>query len=239
MMAVGDGVWLSAFMAGLLGSGHCFAMCGGIAGSLGALAAGNRASGPLPAALQFNLGRLAGYALLGAASGALLGWVGGAGGVPEWGGWLRLATALLILAMGLHYAVGWTGLNSLQRLGARAWSRIVPLARRAGARGDSVGRILLGACWGLLPCGLVYTVLLMAAARGDAVGGLTVMLAFGLGTLPSMLGLTAAAPGLSMLLSDRSFRRFIGLSLIVLSFWMLLTTWPALTGSHPGSAHSH
>jgi sulfite exporter TauE/SafE len=236
MIPADPAVVLSAFMAGVLGSGHCMAMCGGIAGSLGALAARAPGRGALAAALQFHAGRLSGYAALGALTAGVLGMAGGAGGVPDWGKWLRAVTVLLILAMGLHYALGWRGLGRLERWGSRLWGRIAPFAGRAGARGDAAGRFLLGLCWGWLPCGLVYTVLLTAAASGRAPDGALIMLAFGVGTLPSMLGMTVAAPGLSGLLSDRGFRRFVGLSLIVLAAWMALTLWQSLSegGAHAG-----
>lgn len=234
-------VLAGAFMAGLLGSGHCFAMCGGIAGSLGALAARpgiSKVGGSgVSAALQFNGGRLFGYGLLGGVAGAALGMAGRAGGLPGWGLWLRGLSAVLILAIGLHYLTGWQGLRVLERVGGQVWQQIAPVAARAGKRGDAAGRLLLGACWGLLPCGLVYTVLLTAAATGEAVAGFTTMLAFGLGTLPSMLGLTLAAPGFATLLSDRVFRRFVGLSLILLAAWMAFTLWAS--AAHPlHGAHS-
>jgi sulfite exporter TauE/SafE len=57
------------------------------------------------------------------------------------------------------------------------------------------------------------------------------MLAFGLGTLPSMLGLTLAAPALSQFLSDRLVRRIVGFSLLVLAAWMAVT----LVQGHPGT----
>ena len=69
-------VLVTAFLAGLLGSGHCFGMCGGIAGSLGALSGGtDRRSLALPA-VQFNLGRLLGYAVLGAIAAGFIGAAG-------------------------------------------------------------------------------------------------------------------------------------------------------------------
>jgi hypothetical protein len=93
--------------------------------------------------------------------------------------------------------------------------------RQSGGAG--AGRILLGLSWGFLPCGLVYTVLLTAASTGQVLTGAFAMLAFGLGTLPSMLGLTLAAPGMASLLADRSFRRFIGIALLILAAWMAYT----------------
>jgi hypothetical protein len=225
-------VLAAAFMAGLLGSGHCFAMCGGIAGSLGALAARSSGWAGGIAALQFHGGRMLGYGALGAIAAAVLGVAGEAGRVPGWGVWLRALTAVLICAIGLHYLTGWRTVHVLERAGGGLWRRIAPFAARAGQRNDVRGRWLLGLSWGFLPCGLVYTVLLTAAATGQALSGFVTMLAFGLGTLPAMLGLTLAAPGLASLLSDRGFRRFIGLSLVLLAAWMGFTLWSASGGVH-------
>jgi hypothetical protein len=46
-----------------------------------------------------------------------------------------------------------------------------------------------GGVWGWLPCGMVYSVLVTAMLSGSAGRGALVMLAFGLGTLPMLLGL--------------------------------------------------
>jgi len=229
-------VWLTAFMAGLLGSGHCFAMCGGIAGSLGVLTAAGRGPSTTRAALDFNIGRLISYGLLGACGAGLLGF---AAELTQWralGQLLRLVTALMVALIGLRFLFNWPGLDILERMGAKLWNKVYPWAARAGTRQDGVGRLMLGMCWGLLPCGLVYTMLLTAASTGRLIAGVTTMLAFGLGTLPSMLGLALAAPGLTMLLGDRSFRRFVGFSLILLALWMVFTLVfagpPAMHASH-------
>jgi len=72
-------------------------------------------------------------------------------------------------------------------------------------------------CWGLLPCGLVYSVLLTASAAGSAVSGALVMLAFGLGTLPSMLGMSLAAPTLAAMLNDKWTKKLMGAALVLLA----------------------
>jgi sulfite exporter TauE/SafE len=55
---------------------------------------------------------------------------------------------------------------------------------------NSLPRALgLGALWGWLPCGMVYAVLLTALALGNWWQGAAVMFAFGLGTLPNLLGI--------------------------------------------------
>lgn len=224
-------VLTTAFLAGLLGSGHCFGMCGGIAAGLGAMSKG-RALAP---ALQFNLARLASYAALGLVAAAVLGEVSGLLPIARW---LRLLTAVMILMIGLKFLFNFRGVEFIERGGAGLWKRIMPLALKAGNRQDLPGRIVLGACWGLIPCGLVYSVLMTAASTANPASGALTMLAFGAGTLPAMLGLTAAAPALAAFLEDRAVRRLIGFALIVLAIWTILMMWGAMNQGG-GMSHQH
>lgn len=234
MNGMDPAVWVAAFLAGLLGSGHCFGMCGGIAGSLGALFGASKRSIALPA-LQFNLGRILGYAILGAVAAGVLGAAGEIMSLKPLGKWLRGLTALMVLLIGLRFLLDWRGLDLLEKGGAGLWRRISPFAVRISQRHDWIGRLGLGVCWGFLPCGLVYTVLVAAASTGSLLAGAGTMVAFGAGTLPAMLGLTVAAPALSSFLSDSFVRRIVGFSLVVLALWMFLT----LMGSPAGGGHHH
>ena len=231
MTAIDPAVWVTAFMAGLLGSGHCFGMCGGIAGSLGALSGVSSRSLARPA-LQFNFGRLLGYAALGALAGGILGAAGEIMALKPLGKWLRGLTALMVLLIGLRFLLDWRGLDVIERGGAGLWRRVLPVAVRISQRHDWLGRLGLGICWGFLPCGLVYTVLMTAASTGSAIAGALTMFAFGLGTLPAMLGLTMAAPALNAFLTDRFVRRIIGFSLVVLALWMVLGLLSGPAGGH-------
>lgn len=207
----------TAFLAGLLGSGHCFGMCGGIAAGLGAMARG-RALAP---ALQFNLARLVSYSALGLISAGIL---GGFAGLTQAGRWLRLLTAAMIFLIGLRFLFDFRGLELIERGGAGLWKKIMPVALRAGQRQDWIGRTALGVCWGFLPCGLVYSLLLTAASTASPLAGAVTMFTFGAGTLPAMMGLTAAAPALATFLEDQTVRKIIGFALVVLAIWSLLTT---------------
>jgi sulfite exporter TauE/SafE len=220
----------TAFLAGLLGSGHCFGMCGGIAAGLGAMSRG-RAFVP---ALQFNLARLVSYAVLGLVSAGILGGLSGFAGA---GRWLRLVTAGMIFMIGLRFLFNFRGLELIERGGAGLWKKVMPVALRAGSRQDWIGRLTLGACWGFLPCGLVYTLLLTAASMGSPGGGALTMLAFGTGTLPAMLGLTAAAPALAAFLEDRTVRRFTGFALTVLALWTVVMMWGVPQGQMTHANH--
>jgi sulfite exporter TauE/SafE len=150
--------------------------------------------------------------------------------LKAYGKWLRGITALMVMFIGIRFLVDWSGLSIIEKGGAGIWKRIAPLAVRVSQRHDWIGRTGLGILWGFLPCGLVYTVLITAASTGGALAGAITMAAFGAGTLPSMLGLTMAAPALSSFLSDRFVRRIVGFSLVVLALWMFFTLLAPLTG---------
>ena len=142
---------------GALGSPHCVAMCGGIAGAL-AMAGPSGCGAPAPLARQaaYNLGRVASYAIAGAVAGALgvaLAQLLGPTGTLV----LRALAALLLLALGLYLAGWWPGLARLERQGARLWRHIAPLAARLQPGRSLAGTLALGMLWGWLPCGLVYT----------------------------------------------------------------------------------
>ena len=216
----------TVFFAGILGSGHCFGMCGGIAAGLGNLPGQNqgyRNKGRPQAlsALLFNLGRILSYAVLGLVSAWILMQAGQVLNVPKWSVILRLLTALMILMIGLQFLFNWQILAVIERAGARVWKLVLPLAVRASSLPGGSGRLLLGLCWGLLPCGLVYSILLTAAAAGSPLSGALIMFAFGLGTLPSMLGMSLAAPALAALLSDQWTRKLMGIAMILLAILSL------------------
>ncbi len=222
---------LTAFLVGLLGAGHCFGMCGGIAAGLGTLSA---RQGGVGTALLFNLARVTSYGLLGTVAAMILGLTGEVLALPDWSRWLRWATAVLIALVGLQFLFNIRSLAIIERAGGRLWRRLSPLVGRAAGIQGLPGRFALGLAWGLLPCGLVYTILLTAASTGRAVEGFLVMLAFGAGTLPALLGLTLWAPALASLLQDRVFRRALGFALIVLAAWSVLMGG---VGSSDGHLH--
>ena len=211
----------TAFFVGLLGSGHCFGMCGGIASGLGSISVhteGSENTKPRAAsALLFNFGRILSYAALGLISAWIMSRVGKVLNVPQWSMILRALTALMIFLIGLQFLFNWQTLAGIERAGAKVWKYILPLAVRASSLPGGSGRLLLGLCWGLLPCGLVYSVLLTASAANSPVLGALVMLAFGVGTLPSMLGMSLAAPALAAMLTDKWTRKLMGAALILLA----------------------
>ncbi|HMA00686.1 MAG TPA: sulfite exporter TauE/SafE family protein [Steroidobacteraceae bacterium] len=185
---LGDPLSLSAaFVVGLAGSVHCLAMCGGISGALGMRARG--ASTPRRAAALtacHQTGRLCSYALAGAIVGVFSALMQGMADLDYVALIARILAGLVLAAIGAGIALKWRPLV-LERLGARLWSRLSPLARIIPPHG-AAGALLLGMLWGWLPCGFVYSMLIFAALKGGALQAAALMFVFGLGTIPAVFG---------------------------------------------------
>lgn len=160
-------------LAGLAGSPHCAAMCGAFslrAGSSGTLQERR------DALMALHGGRILGYAALGGVAGyagqQLLRHMPD----PSIGHWLQLASALALAA------------NGAMLLRHRSGS-CCPPQPAIGKRGDlwrSAGR---GALWALMPCGLLYSMLLLAAFSASAINGAALIAAFAIGGTPLLAGI--------------------------------------------------
>jgi sulfite exporter TauE/SafE len=134
---------------------------------------------------------------------------------------LRIIAALLLIAMGLYLAGWWSGLTRIEALGRGLWRYIQPFASRLMPVSSLPRALLLGALWGWLPCGLVYSTLLWAASQGNALDSGLLMLAFGLGTWPVLLATGMAAERLTAVLRKRNVRMAGGLLVILFGLWTL------------------
>ena len=229
----------TAFLAGLLGSGHCLGMCGGLATALGTADPGPRRAWH---ALLCQLGRLTSYGAAGALVGGAGAAVGFAFSISTWGALLRLAAAAMIVLIGLDIVWGASGrgrwLRVPERWGARVWRRLAPGARRLLPAAPGARAVVFGLLWGWLPCGLVYSVLLAAAVSGGPAQGSATMIAFGLGTLPAMTGLGFFGTRLPQ--RDGTATRLVGAALVACGLWMAVTPLAIVRGSHEHEReHAH
>lgn len=208
---------LSALILGLLGGGHCLGMCGGLMGALTLAIPPEQRARRLRLLLAYNLGRILSYAAAGLLIG-LAGWAVASGPAAMV---LRVIAALLLIAMGLYLAGWWSGLTRIEALGRGLWRHIQPVAGKLLPVSSLPRALLLGALWGWLPCGLVYSTLLWAASQGSASESALLMLAFGLGTWPVLLATGLAAERLTALLRKRGIRIAGGVLVILFGIWTL------------------
>lgn len=223
--------YAAAFVVGLLGGVHCLGMCGGIVSALTFSLPQNRRNrvgSLLPMLLAYNTGRISGYMLAGGLAGGLGAALLSFGGLENFRLFLQIFAALFMVALGLYLAGIWQGVGKIENAGRVLWQHVEPFGRRFIPL-DSVGKALpLGFIWGWLPCGLVYSVLIWSLSAGSIVKGALLMLAFGLGTLPNLLLMGAAAAWLAKFTRDPMVKRTAGLLVVVLG---LLLLWQAIAGN--------
>ncbi|RUO31769.1 hypothetical protein CWE12_01850 [Aliidiomarina sedimenti] len=210
---------VSAFLMGLAGSGHCLAMCGGLAGAMGLHQSPARL-------LLYNCGRILSYMLAGAiVAGAILAVVQ----IHQQAMLMvRLGAGIMMILFALYLTRVWMLLTFLERGGAVLWRYLQPLTRHFPPNAPAPKLLIAGMLWGWLPCGLVYSALSWAALSGHPGYGALTMLAFGLGTLPSMLIFGMFSRTLGAFVRSQGFRWIAGGALFiygVMTCWVALKQW--------------
>jgi len=202
---------------GLLGGGHCVGMCGGIVGAVSMHLPQSKSK--VPFLLSYNVGRILSYTF----AGVIAGLVGASSfflkHVLPIQHVLYGISSLMLIALGLYLADIWHGVTHLEGAGKGIWKTLQPFSKRYIPVQNIKQAFFLGSLWGWLPCGLVYSVLIAAIATGSAINGGLAMLAFGLGTLPTLLTMGMAAVRLKTVLQNIWVRRASGL--LVLGFGLL------------------
>jgi sulfite exporter TauE/SafE len=165
---------LTALIMGLAGGPHCVAMCGAACAGMGQVAGAQQNR----ALLSFQVGRFLGYSLMGglaALSVQALGWltVESAALRPVW-------SMLHVAAVVLGLLLVWQAKQPvwLDQSAQHLWSKI----RGLNANSGKVAPLIVGILWAFMPCGLLYSALMVAALTGNALEGALTMACFALGS---------------------------------------------------------
>jgi len=237
----------SAFIIGLLGSGHCIGMCGGITSMLtSALHAPNtsiKLSGDnlltppkkvlnkasyntFTLSIFYNIGRISTYTLIG----AIVGFSGSLAakniGVPLTG--LRMLAGLFLIFLGLYLGQWLMWLSYIEKLGKGLWRNISPVTKKIIPVNTPIKAFSLGGIWGWLPCGLVYSTLTWSLASGSVLNGAGIMFFFGLGTLPALLTLSIGFVTINNLLKSVRFRKLMAVLIIIYGVYTLSLAYALL-----------
>lgn len=224
-----ESLLLTALMVGFLGGVHCLGMCSGVVGTLSFnLKPEVQLSlwRMFPYQLAYNLGRITSYALIG----VLFGWLGHtvtslATFLPAQQALQAFAGGFMVL-LGLYVAGIWNGVVVIERLGSFVWKRLQPLVSKMTSVQSLYQAWLYGLVWGWLPCGLVYSMVIMAISSGGALQGGAVMLAFGLGTLPNLLLMGSFTFFLTRWSRNQKVRRTAGTLIMLMGLWQI---WLAIS----------
>jgi sulfite exporter TauE/SafE len=223
-------ILISVFLMGFLGGVHCLGMCGGVVAMLTASLDPEVKSNPKKVALfhlNYNLGRVLSYVLMGAIFGLLGALLTQSLQMDVIDKSLRIFSGVLMIMVGLYIA-GWSsGIQILEKIGAKFWAILQPLTKRFLPIRNLKSAFFTGLLWGGIPCGLVYGALSFSIISGSAAQGAMIMLAFGLGTLPSLLLMASLSTQLTRFVQKPMIRKASGLMIVglgIVALWMPIST---------------
>jgi hypothetical protein len=209
--------YLAAFAMGLFSSVHCIGMCGSIIGTLTlSLKAEirNQKSTLFQFVLNYNIGRIFSYTIAGALAGLAQSLITLPFAEQYGHRVLQLFSALIMISAGFYIAGWFPRFAYIEKTGSRLWKLLEPFGRRLIPVETRTQAFLFGMVWGWLPCGLVYAALALAATGVDVLNSSLTMLAFGLGTLPAVLGAGIMSGTLTRLARMRYFKQIVGMLLV-------------------------
>jgi sulfite exporter TauE/SafE len=175
-----------AFMAGLLGSGHCIGMCGSLVSAF-FMKYADKGVNVLPY-VAYHGGRIGVYTLVGLAAGLIGLALTSTGLIGKIQGVLQIIAGIVVILLGLDIL----GVSPL-----KIQFSFLPVAAlrnkfvMATQKGPVIGAMIGGVVNGFMPCSLTLAVAVKATTAGGPLEGGLLMFAFGLGTLPSMLFVSA------------------------------------------------
>jgi len=218
--------YFSAFIIGLIGSGHCIGMCGGITTMLTSALPQQKASSHLLFVMLYNTGRILSYALIGAIVGYTSSTAARNIGIPLAG--LRLIAAVFLIFLGLYLGQWLMWLTRIEKLGKVLWQKISPLSKNLIPVNTPLKALGLGALWGWLPCGLVYSTLTWSMASGNALSGALIMLCFGLGTLPALVLMSLSTIRIKQFVNRPLLKKTLAFGIIFYGIYSLIVAYRLL-----------
>ena len=218
--------YFSAFVIGLIGSAHCVGMCGGIASMLTTALSKQNKTSNVTLVFLYNTGRIFSYALIG----AIVGYTGSTAarnmGIPLAG--LRLVAAIFLIFLGLYLGQWLMWITRIETLGKILWQKISPLSKSLIPVDTPLKALGLGALWGWLPCGLVYSTLTWSMASGNALSGALIMLCFGLGTLPALVLMSLSTIKIKQFVNQPFLRKTLAFGIIFYGTYSLFVAYHLL-----------
>ncbi|MDH5408686.1 MAG: sulfite exporter TauE/SafE family protein [Gammaproteobacteria bacterium] len=220
--------FIAVLIAGFLGGVHCVGMCGGIVGALSMGLPNEKRThirANFPYLILYNLGRILSYAIAGAIVAGLGALAIDLLSIRQAQLYLQLIAAVFMILLGLYLNGWWRILIRVEHVGSFIWQRLEPIGRKFLPIQHPVHAFILGMLWGWLPCGLVYSILIMTLMSGDALSGALLMFSFGIGTLPNLLAMGIFAAVIQKFVQQFWVQQIAGGLVIIFG---LYTLWQAV-----------
>lgn len=210
--------FITPFLIGLFSSVHCLAMCGGLCGVF------CRNNPSFSTVLIINSGRIVTYTLLGMVFAGLIQGLALSLPIAQFGFWVRSFLGVVLIFLGFRILLNKGNLHSFFENNF-LWRKAQTTLRHITALNSWGAHFSKGLIWGLIPCGLLYGVLIAAATTHDVWSGGVFMFAFGVGTLPSLFVAAGLINSGRNYLQSKSMRFGAGAFIILIGLWSLISPW--------------
>ncbi|MBN2745642.1 MAG: sulfite exporter TauE/SafE family protein [Bacteroidales bacterium] len=175
---------ISGLILGLITSFHCVGMCGPIAIALPLH--GSTKLQKLLGGILYNLGRTVTYMIMG----MVFGLIGQGLGALGFQRWVSIITGVLMISTVFFPSIFKFSLGGVEKKGFSLINAVKKGLRRLFSTKSYLSLFTIGLLNGLLPCGPLYSALIISTGTGHAVSSVLFMMMFGLGTIPLLLVVT-------------------------------------------------
>ena len=208
------------FGIGMLGAGHCIGMCGGILTAMMVVSKEDKQPRTLNSfnrSFAYNLGRILSYSFAGILAGLLGASIIGLSQSLNLHLFLQIFACLVLVMLALKMLGLFPFRQSIEALTLLLWQRIQPLGHSLLPINSFWRALVFGMLWGWLPCGLVYSALMLSVSSAEPLHGMLAMFMFGLGTLPAMLGVGYFSEHLGRIKTNYRLRIFSAVLMILIA----------------------
>ncbi|MCB1712380.1 MAG: sulfite exporter TauE/SafE family protein [Candidatus Riesia sp.] len=210
--------FFTAFFIGILSTGHCMGMCGGI---VAFLSMSGNSSNKLRYQTLYNFGRITSYILIA----VVINFIGSV--VINLTGFYTLlifksVSNIVLVIIGCHISNLFYGIFYLERIFSGFWVILSNVIKTVQNYKTPLVPFIIGLFWGQVPCGLVYSTLIWTIGFGSTFKSALLMLCFGMGTLPSMFLLGYSSMRFKSLINNKFLKLLFGLLLIFFGLFNLI-----------------
>ncbi len=234
-----DFTFLTAVTIGFVSSTHCVGMCGGIVGAININFDRSKNYSELTLIsrhLTYNAGRLSSYTT----AGFLIGFIGSQIERVSLNVFLpvgHIIASVFMIGIGF-YLFGWfNNFFLLEKVGSSLWKIVQPLGSSLLPAKTPIRVFGLGFVWGWLPCGLVYSVLILSFMTASPFKGALTMIGFGIGTLPMLLAMGKLSEYLGMIRTGPLLRYIAGIVVITFGVYTGFLAFPGEGHHNHGLTH--
>ncbi|HFL8819309.1 MAG TPA: sulfite exporter TauE/SafE family protein [Candidatus Azoamicus sp. OHIO2] len=174
--------YFTAILIGLISSGHCLSMCGGI---VVAFSFKTYSKNQYIYQFLYNIGRITSYSLIAIIVNLFGVFLFDFSGYYSY--YLKIFSNFILIIIGLHICNIFHGLFFIESFLWNFWNIISSIIGKINPLKSIYHAFLLGMVWGYIPCGLIYSTIIWTAGFGSITKSFMLIILFGIGTLPSML----------------------------------------------------